>query len=155
MVGFMPRTKTTIKPFSIAPLASDDELNENKRLPVLVNSVSNEIGYSKGGCFLITGYRGVGKTSFINKVLQTAVQKLSEKTIILPVRLSLARGYSTNKLLRRLIRELFYALTRSDIYKNLDPATRKQIDIAFLRTSHQVKTALAQGLKHAITHNEF
>ena len=150
----MPNTKTVINPFSIAPLSSDVELAEYDRLPNLVNSISNEIGYSKGGCFLITGYRGVGKTSFLNKVLQTTDEKLSEKTIILPVRLSLARGYSTNKLLRRLIREMFYALTKSEIYKSLDPVSRKQADIAFLRTSHQVKTGLAQGLKHAITHHE-
>ncbi len=142
---------TQIKPFSIAPLEKESDLDSYDRLPELVKSVSNEVCSSQGGCFLVTGYRGVGKTSFVNKVLQTTKTKLTDKTIVVPVRLSLARGYSTDKLLRRLIRELFYAINRNGVYDKLDIDSRQKLNTAFLRTSRQIKTALAQGLKEAVS----
>ena len=146
----MPST-TQIKPFSIAPLEKESDLDDYNRLPELIKSVSNEVCSSLGGCFLVTGYRGVGKTSFINKVLQTTKIKLTNKTVVVPIRLCLARGYSTDKLLRRLIRELFYAIDKSGVYDQLDIESRQKLNTAFLRTSRQLKTALAQGLKEAIS----
>jgi Cdc6-like AAA superfamily ATPase len=143
-----------IKPFSIAPLVDSEELRNYSRLPELVQSVSNEIGYSKGGCFLITGYRGIGKTSFVNKVIQTSADSLKPNTTVLPVRLNLARGYSTDKLLRRLIRELYYALKENGIYEHLDNATQEDLYVAFLKTSRQIKMAYAQGLKNAFSETE-
>lgn len=143
-----------IRPFSIAPLEKENDLDGYIRSPELANSVSNEVCSSLGGCFLVTGYRGVGKTSFVNKVLQITQTNLADKTFVIPVRLCLARGYSTDKLLRRLIRELFYSINKSGLYDSLDVQSRQKLNTAFLRTSRQIKTALAQGLKEAISKTE-
>jgi serine/threonine-protein kinase len=44
----------------------DDELNE----------LASRIVLSDGGAFLITGYRGVGKSTFVNRVLQQVTPHL-------------------------------------------------------------------------------
>jgi len=148
------KKKVTIKPFSVSPVCKDEELEKYDRLPEMVDSLTNEVVYSPGGCFLVTGYRGVGKTSFVNKVLHKAKDVLAPDKTLIIVRLNLARGYDTDKLLRRMIRELFYAVNRSGVYEKLSPESRRKFDIAFLRTSRQIKAALSQGLKEVIAHQE-
>lgn len=146
--------KVTIIPFSISPVCKEDELEKYNRLPEMVDALANEVVYSPGGCFLVTGYRGVGKTSFVNKVLYRAKESLAPGKTLLTVRLNLARGYDTDKLLRRMIRELFYTVNRSGVYEILSPESRRKFDIAFLRTSRQIKAALTQGLKEVVAHTE-
>lgn len=138
--------------FGIAPLQTDPELKSYKRLPELISSLSNEVANSKGGSFLITGYRGVGKTSFVNKVLfevESCIPCKNTKIVI--IRLNLARGYTTDKLLRRMIRELFYALDRKGIFNQLEKSLQRKLNLSFLRTSHQIKTAFSESLKLVMT----
>jgi Cdc6-like AAA superfamily ATPase len=143
--------RVILKAISVAPLQNNENLRSFNRLPDEVRQVTNILVNSPGGCLLVTGYRGVGKTSFVNKVLFEADEKLkNDNKQAITVRLNLARGYSTDKLLRRLIRELFYEINRAHVFDRLPLALQNRLRIAFLRTSQQIKTAFAQGLKEVI-----
>ena len=146
--------RAALKSFSTGPLHRSEELKNYQRLPELVEAVRNEVVYSPGGCLLITGYRGVGKTSFANKVLYEAETRLDKDKRLIIVRLNLAPSASADQLLRRLIRELYHASNRVGVYARLSADIRQKLDIAFLRTSSQVKTALSEGLKNAIAQSE-
>ena len=57
----------------------------------------DRILYSDGGSFLVTGYRGVGKTSFVNRVLTELDGRLrtpstnGEEHRLVPIHLNLAK----------------------------------------------------------------
>ena len=42
----------------------------------LIESLSSRLALSDGGSFLITGFRGVGKTSFVNQAISVLSKKL-------------------------------------------------------------------------------
>lgn len=71
-----------------------------------INDISNDIVYGHPFSLLITGYRGVGKTSFVNR-LQAMINKKSypKKTIFLNITLSNYENYSL--LLRLIFRKLY------------------------------------------------
>lgn len=142
-----------LKPFSIAPLQGHEGVDHYRRLQAELEGFVNELVNAPGGCLLVTGYRGVGKTSFVNKALGEAEEALEARTCILvSVKLSLARGYSTDKLLRRLIRELYHRLNELGVYDHLAVDIQRKLEIAFLRTSRHVKAALSEGLKEIVSH---
>ena len=98
---------------------------------------------------LVTGYRGVGKTSFVNKALLETQEHLEGEEMVV-VRLSLARGYSTDKLLRRMIRELYHAVNSSGVADGLDADTYSRLTLAYIRTSQQLKTVFQRGLTEIV-----
>jgi Cdc6-like AAA superfamily ATPase len=144
-------SKVELHPINVAPLTGD-MLKSYGRLDEEVNRVASVVTQTEGGCLLITGYRGVGKTSFVNKVLFDAKATLEKKKVqLVVVQLNLARGYSTDKLLRRLIRELYHVINSDGLFEQLPPILQRKLDIAFMRTSHHLKTAMMLGLKEVVS----
>ena len=145
-----------LRKFNIAPLTGVEQTQFSRIDTDYIeqfNRIESLFTHATGGCLLVTGYRGVGKTTFINKVLHKASQELVEKnnTRLLTVHLNLARGYSTDKLLRRMVRELFFELDKNGIYDSMPENVKHQFLLAFLRTSNKMKQALSEGIKEAIT----
>lgn len=82
-------------------------VGRKKELSVLFNELSRR----EQGAILISGHRGVGKTSFVHKVLQDLIDHYHDKTII-PVLLnsaSLDTEKNRGKILVNLIRRLYTA----------------------------------------------
>lgn len=114
------------------------------------------------GSYLVTGYRGVGKTSFINYALALAHQRLSTSDppgILVRVHLSLARNYEIEKLLRRTIRQLYESLIQTKasfgessvtLYTLLPDDLRAELTIAYQKTSAKVSEAASEALKTVI-----
>jgi len=118
------------------------------------------------GSYLITGYRGVGKTSFINYALALAHQRLSgleQAGVLVRVPLSLARNYEIEKLLRRTIRQLYEALiqteiewhigsgrVRSSLYALLPDDLKAELTVAYQKTSAKVSEAATEALRTVI-----
>ena len=138
-----------LKTFTIGSLESKDELARYQRLASEIESFRNILLNSSGGCLLVTGYRGVGKTSFVNKALLETQEHLEGEEMVV-VRLSLARGYSTDKLLRRMIRELYHAVNSSGVADGLDADTYSRLTLAYIRTSQQLKTVFQRGLTEIV-----
>lgn len=114
------------------------------------------------GSYLVTGYRGVGKTSFVNYALARACKQLAEQEppcILIPVFLNLARSYDVGKLLRRTIRQLYRTVAetyieegshRRTLYSVLPPDLQRKLTNAYLKTSARVSEATTEALKTVI-----
>ena len=114
------------------------------------------------GSYLVTGYRGVGKTSFVNYALARAYKQLEEQEppcILIPVFLNLARSYDVGKLLRRTIRQLYRTIAetyieegtrRKTLYSVLPPELQRDLTNAYLKTSARVSEATTDALKTVI-----
>jgi hypothetical protein len=131
-----------------------------RKLPQLEKLITG-ICYIQGG-YLVTGYRGVGKTSFVNYALARAYKQLAEQEppcILIPVFLNLARNYDVGKLLRRTIRQLYRTIAetyieegaqRKTLYSVLPPGLQRDLTNAYLKTSARVSEATTDALKTVI-----
>ena len=94
-----------------------------------VSSLANEIVNGNNTCYLVSGYRGVGKTSFILQVREKAERLLEEKRSAqaalkqpssekIPVSLfvltNFARYENQKSLLRRMIRDLYQVYKKNE-----------------------------------------
>lgn len=109
--------------------------------------------FSNGGSFLITGYRGVGKTSFVNRVidrmrelLSWASRDLGDVTLI-PVQLTLARAVKPVELMYLVIRRLYEELTDCGLLRELPHELQDDIHLASQRTSMTMTRKLAESLE--------
>jgi predicted ATPase len=171
---------TKLKSFRLEPVQMDeclahllgepvDHLIVPRELPELDRLVDHICHLQ--GSYLVTGYRGVGKTSFVNYALARVHQRLSSQSpssVLVPVFLSLARSYEVEKLLRRVIRQLYRALieTRVDLlniasepgekkeqlslYTLLPTELQGELNAAYLKTSAKVSEATTEALKTVI-----
>jgi len=131
-----------------------------RKLPELETLV-NYIGHVQGS-YLITGYRGVGKTSFVNYALAQTYQQLIKQEppcVLVPVFLNLGRSYDIGKLLRRTIRQLYRSLTETQLqigdttqslYSQLPQELQAELNIAYLKTSAKVSEATTEALKTVV-----
>jgi predicted AAA+ superfamily ATPase len=113
----------TLKRWCLDPLTFEEWLRYERgeavervmtpcKLPQLEKLITG-ICYIQGS-YLVTGYRGVGKTSFVNYA--RAYKQLAEQEppcILIPVFLNLARSYDVGKLLRRTIRQLYRTIAET------------------------------------------
>jgi hypothetical protein len=87
------------------------------------------------GIFLITGYRGVGKSTFINFVLQRCAKLEWKQTEIppwhlIPVNVSLAKASGTKYILRLCLRKMYESIMQQSTTKSLLTA-EEQLKLTF------------------------
>ncbi|MEV4255191.1 protein kinase [Spirillospora sp. NPDC049652] len=105
----------------------------------LTEALRERIAYSHGGTFLITGFRGVGKTTMIQRALKALEERPPEGRRVLPVVLSVARPMTTGHLLFAMVRRVFEALNESGEFDRLPEATRHLLLLTYMRTSLSFK----------------
>ncbi len=104
----------------------------------------SRIVLSNGGAFLLTGYRGVGKTTFVNRVIHEVRQRLPKAegftgdSRVVDVAFNFARPLKPVELLYHVVRGLHRRLADLDILRHLDPALRQDLELAVARTSATV-----------------
>lgn len=119
--------------------------------------------YSEGGSFLLTGYRGVGKTSFVNQAIRLLKEKAKTRdgTDVVVVRLNLARAVKPAELMHHIIRALREELLSVNILTGLKEELRNEIHLAHLRTSVNMTQKASEtmeksfGFKEASLGGEF
>lgn len=121
----------------------DDELGELAARLVL----------SDGGAFLITGYRGVGKSTFVNRVLKQVDQRLAAAldlvgpVELVDVHLNVPTQMASVDLMFHILRGLYARLRDKNILQALDPDLRAELELAFMRTSRSLAIKNAAGLE--------
>ncbi|MDX1696291.1 MAG: protein kinase [Ketobacteraceae bacterium] len=127
--------------FSHKPVSSD-AFDDQSRRGRMVEALANRLYLSDGGAFLITGYRGVGKTTFVHDVLTRLEHTLNiqqsrgRKTPeLLDVYLNIARPLSGVELMHFILRQLHNRLADLRLLGQLPRPLRAQLRLAFLRTS--------------------
>lgn len=121
-----------------------------------IREITERILYSEGGAFLITGYRGVGKTSFVNRAVQQIKDDLhlfnkdSWRIQVLDIHLSLARSITPSDLMYYIIRNLYSKLQQEGIFDLLDKQTQDDLTLAYQRTSLSIKRSSSRSTEAGI-----
>ena len=119
-----------------------------------LDALVERILFSNGGSFLVTGYRGVGKSSFVNQVIRNLelslpwAEKYLGTTEILAVQLNLARPLQPSKLMHHIIRRLYDKLLEKNILSVLSSDLQEQLALAYRRTSFNMARSTSEGAEH-------
>jgi serine/threonine protein kinase/Cdc6-like AAA superfamily ATPase len=125
-----------------------------------MESLAERILFSEGGSFLVTGYRGVGKTSFVNQVVRTLhtalpwAENLLGATEIVDIYLNVARPVQPSELMHHIIRRLHDRLMEKGSYHFLDAGLQQAIALAYHRTSVNMARRLAESSERSFGFNE-
>jgi serine/threonine protein kinase len=129
--------------FTHEPIPADGESRFVGRETEL-QRLAERILFSDGGSFLIAGYRGVGKTSFVNRVIRR-VRDLASLALhgtaamdVIDIHLTLARPLEAVELMHHIVRRLRERLIETGIFRRLPATLRREIDLAWQRTSMSV-----------------
>jgi serine/threonine protein kinase len=105
----------------------------------LVSDLESRIRHSRGGTFLVTGFRGVGKTTLVMRALERLGAGSPPESRTLSVSLSVARSTTTEQLLFAIVRRVFETLSDSGELERLPSETRHALLVAYMRTSLSFK----------------
>jgi serine/threonine-protein kinase len=111
----------------------------------LIAELESRIQHSRGGTFLITGFRGVGKSTLVLRALDDIAARSTTSQIVLTVVLSVARATTTEKLLFAIVRRVFETLSDSGALERLPPQTRHALLVAYMRTSLAFKETQSEA----------
>ncbi|WP_157986994.1 serine/threonine-protein kinase [Streptomyces atratus] len=119
----------------------------------LVASLRERLTYSHGGAFLVTGFRGVGKTTLVMRALAQAASEPtdgglgsgSDHDTLLVVYLSIARKMESNQLLFAVVRRIFETLDDRGLFPQLPPDVRESLLLAYTRTSLSFTQTQSEG----------
>lgn len=110
-----------------------------------MEELQSRILHSHGGTFLVTGFRGVGKSTLILRALDEIVTSHTSSDLILPVTLSVARSTTTERLLFAIVRRVFETLADSGAIERLPPPTQHALLLAYMRTSLSFKETQSEA----------
>ncbi|WP_198168990.1 protein kinase domain-containing protein [Herbidospora daliensis] len=116
---------------------------DEKDLPLLGNQgliqeLRQRLEQSKGGTFLITGFRGVGKSTIIMQALGV-ISSTTTGEIVVPIIINVARPIAAEHLLFAIVRRLYEALADENVIARLDETTQRALMLAYIRTSIGIK----------------
>ncbi|MCI0659941.1 MAG: protein kinase [Acidobacteria bacterium] len=106
-----------------------------------IDALAERILFSDGGSILVTGYRGVGKTSFIHQVVRKLkealpwAQGLLGEMKIVDIYINLSRPVQPGQLMHHIIRRLHDRLVEKQLFQLLDPDLKKSLTQVYRRTS--------------------
>lgn len=105
-----------------------------------LDELAQRILFADGGAFLVTGYRGVGKTSYVNQVVRQIQRGLGwmigerGPAALVNVHLSLARTFEPAELMHLIIRGLYERLGELGLLRLLPGDVRRDLADAYDRT---------------------
>ncbi|MFF2199309.1 serine/threonine-protein kinase [Streptomyces sp. NPDC058145] len=120
----------------------------------LVGLLRERLVYSHGGTFLITGFRGVGKTTLVLRALTQALspptaggpdERRPDHDALLTVHLSVARRMEPDQLLFALVRRIFETLDDQGLFERLPPEIQESLLLAYTRTSLSFTQTQSEG----------
>ena len=109
----------------------------------VVEAFKERIVHSAGGSFLVTGFRGVGKTTVIGRAL--AELRRSGDVAVLPVTLNVARPRTLEELLFEIIRRVFETLKDEELLEQMGPRVQRELLLAYARTSMSFNETRSKG----------
>ena len=129
------------------PVRDRDDVLTALDAEMLRTELTERIQHSRGGTFLITGFRGVGKSSLVLRAVDEITrQHAAGGDFVLPVYLSVARATTTERLLFAVVRRVFEAVNEKPaLLSRLPPETRQSLLIAYMRTSLAFKETQADA----------
>lgn len=114
------------------PLASDEPLIPLLGNEAAIDALADRIEHSRGGSFLVTGFRGVGKSTVVLRAVH-GVRAIGAEQVV-HVNLNVARPREPTELMFEVIRRLFEALDDARAFGNLSPEVHERLLMAYQRT---------------------
>ncbi|MBM7664540.1 Cdc6-like AAA superfamily ATPase [Solibacillus kalamii] len=132
-----------MKLFIDASKITDAPIEDNYLVKDMINTnLVNELLFSKPTTYLVSGYRGVGKTSYIKALKNELISKAKEKKEnVLFLHINVGKYSDFPTFLRALIRELYWEINSNDTnndYKNNNKELLSDIDLIFDRTFNNI-----------------
>jgi predicted Ser/Thr protein kinase len=124
------------------PIGKDDDWELLPEEADVVKRLSDRLRHSSGGTFLITGFRGVGKTTVVRRALGEITD--DNEYDVIDVGVSLARPVSTTVLLFEVMRRLVERLTETGLLRALSPRLRDDLLTAYRRTSFAMRQTMTR-----------
>ncbi|MFJ2588442.1 protein kinase [Streptomyces sp. NPDC087538] len=116
----------------------------------LVAGLRRRLTYSHGGTFLITGFRGVGKSTLVMRALAEAAGTRPAGDVLLPVHLNVARRMEADQRLFAVVRRVFESLEDHGLLDRL-PDVQNALILAYMRTSLSFKQTHSEGTERGGT----
>ncbi|MFN5168992.1 MAG: AAA family ATPase [Cyclobacteriaceae bacterium] len=116
----------------------------------IVENLVNDITLGHPTCYLISGYKGVGKTSLVRRV-EEQINDTKEKNEVVFVYTSFTGFSKSNNLIRKLVRELFLRVEKTQKFKDLkedidDPDNFKDsLTLFYAQTFYEVSETKELG----------
>lgn len=101
----------------------------------LVDELRDRIVHSRGGTFLVSGFRGVGKSTIVLRALDSLAAVDDGADVVVPVVLSVARAADTDRLLFAVVRRIFESLNDRGLLARLPAESQRSLLLAYMRTS--------------------
>lgn len=98
--------------------------------------LTDRLRNSDGGTFLVSGFRGVGKTTVARRALTSLEQDDAVRWVT--VSMNVAKPVSTNELLFGVVRRLFERLVELRVLDEFPEETQRSLLISYMRTSLQM-----------------
>jgi serine/threonine-protein kinase len=117
----------------------------------LVDALKDRINHSSGGAFLVTGFRGVGKTTLIQRVLAELEAECPPNTYLVTASIGIARPLPTNDVLFAIVRRIYEELHDHGILEQLPDHVQEAITTSYLRTSLSVKNSTGRSNERGLS----
>jgi serine/threonine protein kinase/Cdc6-like AAA superfamily ATPase len=135
-----------------APSATDRFIGREAEL----RELAARILLSNGGAFLVTGYRGVGKTTFVNRVVETVqaeaprAASLIGPVEVVDIYLNFARPMRPVELMYHVLRELYLRLGEKRLLGRIDPGVARDLELAYSRTTATVAYSASDSRERGV-----
>jgi serine/threonine-protein kinase len=130
------------------PLHVDEDAFPMLGNEAFVAELKQRLRKSRGGTFLVTGFRGVGKSTIVARALHELERHGEPGEIVIPIILSVARPTTPERLLFAVVRRTYEALADRGILDSLAPAVRRALMLAHIRTSYGLKQTSADAIEN-------
>ena len=115
----------------------------------VIEDVMRRIVHSDGGSFLVTGFRGVGKTTVVQRALARVRDRGGEMTLV-PVYIDVARPKTKAELLVEVVKGVYEQLDDMRELSKLRPELEQRLTRAYERTSQTLKESRSQGVERTL-----
>ncbi len=106
---------------------------------------------SDGGAILVTGFRGVGKSTMVHNAVSEVNQKGTYEMIPIWIALSVRKEY--DQILIEIVRKLYETLSKSELWNKMDRKERERISLAYNRTLLSIKRSHNMCMEGEISGN--
>jgi len=122
-----------------------DVRNTNVEVQEIKDQLVQQLKFGNNSSFLISGYRGAGKTTLISDI-EDEIKKDNNYVF---VHLNISKYESYSLILRKLIREIYLTLSSSEVYKKIeDKQLKETIELLYDHTFYEVfKSSSVKNLK--------
>ncbi|EOU1682458.1 AAA family ATPase [Clostridium perfringens] len=116
----------------------DKEYNSNEEDKQIKKQLTQQISNGNNFCFLISGYRGTGKTTFVKTLEENIKEENIKEENVIFIHLNFSKYEKYSLILRKLIREIYLNLSSTNAWKKISNNLVDNIELLYEHTFYEV-----------------